>query len=153
MTDLKSRLQRDLTDSMRARNELTTSTLRMALAAVMNAEVAGNEAVILADAQVIDVLRSEVKKRAESAEIYAANGRAESAAKERAEMEILAVYLPAAMGDDELAAVVSEAVAAAAAAGNSGPRAMGGVIKAVKERVGSSVDGGRIAAAVKAALA
>ncbi len=153
MTTLKSRLQEDLTASMRHRDELTTSTLRMALAAVMNAEVAGAQAVVLSDDQVMAVLQAEGKKRAEAAEIYAGAGRAESAAKERAEFAVLEAYLPKAMSDDDLAVIVSDEVAAAAAMGNTGPKAMGLVIRAVRDRTAGAADGGKVAALVKAALA
>jgi uncharacterized protein len=149
---IKSRLQADLTASMKARDELTTSTLRMLRAAITNAEVAGAEAIDLTDDQAIAVLHSEAKKRSEAAEIYEQAGRAESAAKERAELAVIERYLPAAMSDDELQAIVAEEVAAAAAAGAEGQRALGQVIKAVRERVGAAADGSRIAAMVKSAL-
>ena len=124
----------------------------MALAAIMNAEVAGAQAVVLTDDQIINLLRSEVKKRAESAEIYAAAGRTELATKETQEMVIIETYLPAAMDAAALASIVAEEVANAAANGQEGARAMGAVIKAVKERVGAQADGSAIAAAVKSAL-
>jgi len=149
---LKETLQADLTAAIKASDDMLKSTLRMAIAAVMNAEVAGKEAVALTDDQVIKVLQSEAKKRLESAEIYEQNGRAEAAMKERAEAEILAKYLPAAIDDSALEAIVDEAVSAAAAAGNSGMKAMGIVVKAVREKVGSSADGSKIADLVKAAL-
>ncbi|HZI45787.1 MAG TPA: GatB/YqeY domain-containing protein [Ilumatobacter sp.] len=149
---IKSRLQTDLTASMKARDELTTSTLRMLRSAITNAEVAGAEAIDLTDDQAIAVLQSEAKKRAEAAEIYEKAGRAESAAKERAELTVIERYLPAAMSDEELEVIVAEEVAAATAAGAEGQRAMGQVIKAVRERVGAAADGSRIAAMVKAAL-
>ena len=152
MTSLKETLQADLTAAIKASDDMLKSTLRMAIAAVMNAEVAGKEAVALTDDQVIKVLQSEAKKRLESAEIYEQNGRAEAAVKERAEAEILAKYLPAAIDDAALEAIVAEAVSAAAAAGNSGMKAMGIVVKAVREKVGSSADGSKIADLVKAAL-
>lgn len=152
MTTLKSRIEADIPKAMKDGDELGKSTLRMILAAIKNAEVAGSEAVTLSDDQVINVLRAEVKKRAESAEIYEQAGRAESAAKERAEITVIERYLPAAMDADALAAVVAEAVAAAAANGQTGPKAMGAVIKSVKEKVGASADGAAIAAAVKSAL-
>lgn len=153
MTDsLKTRLQDDLTLAMKASDELTKSTLRMLLAAVMNAEVAGKEAVTLNDTQVIAVLRSEAKKRVESAEVYEQAGRAELADKEKAELSVIDKYLPAAMDEAALRAIVDEEVATAAAAGQSGPKAMGVIIKAVKERVGDAADGAAIAAAVKSAL-
>ena len=107
---LKARIQADISDAVRAGDELTKSTLRMALAAIMNAEVAGSEAVVLSDEQIINVLRSESKKRAESAEIYEQAGRTESAAKERGEIEIIERYLPAAMDADALNAIVAEEI-------------------------------------------
>jgi len=124
----------------------------MALAAIMNAEVAGAQATVLTDDQIINLLRSEVKKRAESAEIYTAAGRTELATKETQEMAIIETYLPAAMDAAALASIVAEEVTNAAANGQEGPRAMGAVIKAVKERVGAQADGSAIAAAVKSAL-
>jgi uncharacterized protein YqeY len=118
----------------------------------MNAEVAGSEAVELTDDQAIAVLQSEAKKRTEAADVYAEAGRDESAAKERAELAIIERYLPAAMSDDELEGIVDEEIAAAAANGAEGGKAMGMVIKAVRERAGASADGGRIAALVKSKL-
>lgn len=152
MATLKEQIKADLTVAMKERAEMVTSTLRMALAAIINAEVAGKEAVALSDDQVIDVIRSEAKKRAEAAEIYEQAGRNEAAIKERAEAGILHKYLPAAMDDSVLAGIVAEEVAATNTQGITGPKAMGVVVKAVRERVGSSADGSRIAAAVKAAL-
>lgn len=150
---VKARLQTDLTAAMKARDEVTLSTIRMVRAAIMNAEVAGDVAVELTDEQSIAVLQSEAKKRVEAAEVYEQAGRAESAAKERAELAVIERYLPAAMGDDELSAIVDGAIAAAAAAGAEGPKAMGQVIKAVRDQAGPTADGGRIAAMVKARLA
>lgn len=149
---LKITLQNDLNTAMKAGDEMTKSTLRMLISAVKNAEVAGKQAVDLSDPQVIDVLRAEAKKRAESAELYAGAGRNELADKERAEIVVIERYLPAAIDADALAAIVADEVAKAAAAGQSGPKAMGVVIKAVKERVGGGADGAAIAAAVKSAL-
>lgn len=149
---MKAQLKTDLTAAMKAGDELVKSTLRMALSALSNAEVAGDQAVELTDDQVVKILQGESKKRLEAAEVYAQAGRAEAAAKERAEAEVLAAYLPAAMGADELGAVVAEEVARAAAAGAAGMKAMGQVVKAVRERVGSGADGSMIADMVKAAL-
>jgi hypothetical protein len=152
VTSLKLQLKNDLTAAMKAGNDVAKSTLRMALSAITNAEVAGDEAVELTDDQVIKVLQSEVKKRTESAEVYEQAGRTEAAIKERAEAEVLSAYLPAALSDDELAGVVQEEVARAAAQGAEGMKAMGAVVKAVRERVGSGADGSKIADLVKAAL-
>jgi len=152
VTTLKDQIKTDLTEAMKQRDDTARETLRMVLSAISNAEVAGDEAVVLSDDQVTAVLRGEAKKRAEAAQIYADAGRGESADKERAELAVIERYLPAAMSDDALAAVVAEEVAKAAASGASGGKAMGQVVKAVRERVGASVDGGAIAAKVKAAL-
>ena len=147
---LKDQIRADLSAAMKARDEVRTATLRMAIAAIGKAEVAGDEAIQLADDAVLTLLATEIKKRNEAAEMYAQGGRDELATKERAEAEVLAGYLPAAMSDDELAAIVADEVAKVDVT-NAG-KAMGQVIKAVRDRAGQSADGGRIAAAVKAAL-
>ena len=152
MTTFKDRIKADITEAMKAREEAKLSTLRMVLSAIQNAEVAGDEAIVLTDDQTIKVLQSEAKKRAESAQIYADAGRTEAAAKERAELAVIEAYLPAAMSDDEVAAIVADEIAKAAAAGQTGGKAMGVVVKAVRDRVGSGADGGKIAALVKGAL-
>ena len=152
MTTLKDRIKSDITEAVKAREEAKLSTLRMVLSALQNAEVAGDEAIVLTDDQAIAVLRSEAKKRAESAQIYADAGRTDAATKERAEQAIIEAYLPAAMSDEDVAKIVAEEVANAAAAGATGGKAMGAVVKAVRERVGASADGGKIAALVKSAL-
>ena len=149
---VKERLQSDLTAAMKARDEVSLSTIRMLRSAISNAEVAGDTATELSDDDVVAVLQSEAKKRAESASVYEEAGRTELAAKERAELEVIERYLPAAMSDDELEAIVDAEVATAAAAGAEGGRAMGMVIKAVRERAGASADGARIAALVKSKL-
>jgi uncharacterized protein YqeY len=149
---IKARLQTDLATAIKARDEVVVSTIRMLRSAITNAEVAGSEAIELDEPQVEAVLRSEAKKRAEAADVYEQAGRLETAAKERAEQAVIEGYLPPAIGDDELQQIVSEELAAAAAAGEQGPKAMGGVIKAVRERVGASADGAKIAALVKSQL-
>ena len=150
---LKQQLHTDLTAAMKARESVATGTLRMVLAAVGVAEVAGDVAVELTDDQVLGVLQSEAKKRAEAAEVYRGAGRTELADKELAELAVIEAYLPAALSDDELQVLVDAAVAEAAAGGATGPKAMGAVIKAVREQAGASADGAKIAALVKAALA
>ena len=152
VTTFKERIKADISEAMKARDELKLSTLRMVLSAIQNAEVAGDEAIVLSDDQATAVLRAEAKKRAESAQIYADAGRADAATKERAECAVIEAYLPAAMSDDDVAKIVTEEVANAAAAGVTGGKAMGAVVKAVRERVGSGADGQKIAALVKSAL-
>ncbi|MBJ7397624.1 MAG: GatB/YqeY domain-containing protein [Ilumatobacteraceae bacterium] len=153
MTNLKDQLKADLTASMKARTEVETSTLRMTLAAIMNAEVAGDEAKELTNEQVQEVVRAEAKKRAESADIYKDAGRTEAETAERSELAILERYLPAAMSDADLEQIVDQEVAAAASSGLTGPKAMGGVVKAVRNRAGAGADGAKIANLVKSRLA
>jgi uncharacterized protein YqeY len=152
---LKEQLRADLTAAMKARDELVKATLRMTLTAIGNAEVAGTEARELSDAEVLQVITKEAKKRAESAEAFAAAGREELAAQERAEGEVLARYLPTQLDDDELTAIAREAVAQTAAelGERPGPRQMGQVMKKATAAVGGRADGRRVAAAVKALLA
>jgi uncharacterized protein YqeY len=154
VTTLKERLRADLTAAMKARDELLKSTLRMTLTAIGNAEVAGTEARRLDDDEVLKVITKEAKKRAESAEAFAAAGRDELAAQERAEGEILARYLPTQLTDDELAEIARTAVAEAAAelGEQPGPRQMGQVMKRATAAAAGRADGGRVAAAVKALL-
>ncbi|GAA0626425.1 GatB/YqeY domain-containing protein [Streptomyces crystallinus] len=153
MTTLKATLKDDLTTAMKARDELRSSTLRLTLTAIAKEEVAGKSARELSDEEVLTVIAKEAKKRREAAEAFDQGGRTESAAKERAEGEILDAYLPKQLTDDELNVIVAEAVAEAKAAGAEGPKAMGAVMKIVKPKVAGLADGGRVSAAVKSQLA
>ena len=152
MTNLKDQLKADLTASMKARNDVETSTLRMTLAAIMNAEVAGDEAKELTNEQVQAVVSAEAKKRAESADIYKEAGRVDAEAAERAELGILQKYLPAQLSDNDLEKIVEEQIAVAASSGLTGPKAMGAVVKAVRTHAGSGADGAKIANLVKSKL-
>lgn len=154
MSTLKEQLRADLTAAMKARDELVKGTLRMTLTAVGNAEVAGTEARQLSDDEVLRVIAKEAKKRAESAEAFAAAGREELAAQERAEGEVLARYLPSQLSDDELAAIARTAVdeTAAELGEQPGPRQMGQVMKRATAAAAGRADGGRVAAAVKSLL-
>ncbi len=155
MSTLKAQLRTDLTAAMKARDELVKSTLRMTLTAIGTAEVAGTEARELSDDEVLKVIAKEAKKRAESAEAFAAAGRAELAAQERAEGEVLDRYLPTQLSDGELAAIAATAVEETAAelGEKPGPRQMGQVMKRANAAAAGRADGGRVAAAVKALLA
>ncbi|MBS2536589.1 GatB/YqeY domain-containing protein [Catenulispora sp. NF23] len=150
MTALKEKLRADLTAAMKANDELVKATLRMALTAVGNEEVAGKEARALSDAEVVQVLTREAKKRREAAEAFETGGRPEQAAREKAEGEVLARYLPAQLSDEELAALVAQAIAET---GAEGPKGMGLVMKALNPKIAGRAEGGRVAAAVKSALA
>jgi uncharacterized protein YqeY len=151
MSELKDRLRADLTTAMKARDEVRSSTIRMVLTAITNAEVAGKEARQLSDDEVVGVLSSEAKKRREAAEAFADAGRAESAEKERAEAEVITEYLPAQLGPDEIAALVSEVVESTGARAE-GMRAMGKVMGALQPRVRGRADGSAVAAEVRKQL-
>lgn len=152
MSALKDQLQADLTTAIKSRDEVTAATLRMALTAITNEEVAGKEARQLSDEDVITVLGREGKKRRESAEAYDAAQRPELAGRERAELEVLARYLPQQLGEDEVRAIVDAAVAEVSASGATGGAAMGAVMKLVQPQVKGRADGGQVAGMVKAAL-
>lgn len=151
-TTLKQRLQEDLTAAIKGRDELRSATLRLTLSAVTTEEVAGKVARELSDDEVQKVIAREAKKRREAAEAFTQGGRGPQAERERAEGDVLAEYLPKPLTDDELAAIVGEAVKEAAAGGAEGPRAMGVVIKLVNPRIAGRADGGRVAAEVKRLL-
>lgn len=155
MSELSDRLQTDMVTAMKARDAATLSTLRMAIAAVKNEQVAGKEARVLSEVEVVGVLNREVAKRRDSAEAYTAGNRPELAAKELQEVEVLQRYLPTALSDSELDAIVAEEVSAAAASIGGAPtmKQMGLVIKAVNARAAGRAEGAKVAAKVKAALA
>ena len=150
MSTLEERLHDDLTESIRARDEVRSATLRMALTAAKNEAVSGTEARELSDAEVVTVLGREAKKRREAATAYDDAARPELAARERAELEVIEGYLPAQLDDTELAELVATAIVET---GADSPQAMGQVMKVLTPRVAGRADGGRVAAAVKAALA
>jgi uncharacterized protein YqeY len=149
VSDLKEQLRADLTTAMKARDELRTATLRMVLAAVSAEEVAGKEARRLSDDEVQGVLRREAKKRREAAEAFASAGRAEQAAREKAEGEVLAGYLPSQLEDADLAAIIADVVTRT---GASGIKDMGRVMGAAQGAVAGRADGSRVAAEVRRQL-
>lgn len=148
-TGLKATLQRDLTEAMRAQDKVRSATLRMALTAITNEEVAGKEARELAEDEVLKVLAKEAKKRREAAEAYSGAGRPELAQAEEAELAVLERYLPAQLDDAEIERLAREVVAELGVSGMAG---MGQVMKALTPRIAGRAEGGRVAAAVRAAL-
>ncbi|MEO8330592.1 MAG: GatB/YqeY domain-containing protein, partial [Candidatus Nanopelagicales bacterium] len=104
----------------------------------------------LSDDEVLKVLSRELKKRKEAATAFADAGKADRAKDELAEAAILEQYLPAQLSDDDLVALVTEAIAESGAAG---PQAMGAAMKTVQPKVSGRADGGRVAAEVKRQLA
>jgi uncharacterized protein len=151
MSALKDRLRSDLVTSIKARDELRSSTIRMVLSAITNAEVAGKEARELSDDDVIGVLSTEAKKRREAATAFADAGRTELSAKETAEAAVIAEYLPEQLGEAEIAQLVTTAIAQTGAAGE-GMRAMGKVMGVVSPQVKGRADGGAVAAEVRRQL-
>jgi uncharacterized protein YqeY len=152
MTSMKDRIQGDLTTAMKARDEVSSSTLRMVLTAVTNEEVSGKTARVLTDEDVVTVLGREAKKRKEAAEAYGAAQRPELAARERAELAVIEGYLPEQLSEDDVRAIVDAAVAQVTSTGASGGAAMGQVMKIVQPQVKGKADGGQVAALVKSAL-
>jgi uncharacterized protein YqeY len=154
MSELKSQLRADMTAAMKAKDTLRLATLRMLLAAIQNAEVAGPEARELSDAEVIVVLQKEAKKRSESAEVYTQAGRGELAANEHAEARIIDEYLPTQLSDAEVADVADTAIAQVAErlGERPGMRQMGQVMKAATAIAEGRADGSRLSAAIKARL-
>ena len=146
---MKEQLQSDLTDAMRAKDDVRRSTLRMALTAITNEEVAGKQARELSDDDVVGVLTRELKKRKEAATAYSDAGQPQRAEAELAEAAVLEEYLPAQLDDAEVTELVAGAIAEL---GVSGPGAMGQVMKAVRPATAGRVDGGRLAAEVKRQL-
>jgi uncharacterized protein YqeY len=146
---LKGRLEEDMRAAMKARDELVTSTLRMAITAVRTAEVAGTAARELTDDEVLAVLTKEAKKRREAATAFADAGRAEQADKERAEEQILERYLPSQLSEQELTDLVGQAIAGG---GFAGAKSMGPAMKAAQAAVAGRAEGGRVAAEVRRQL-
>ncbi len=151
MTQLKDRLRADLTTSIKSRDEVRTSTLRMVLTAVTNAEVAGKQTRELSDDDVLGVLTSEAKKRREAAEAFDGAGRTEMAAKERAEAVVIADYLPEPLSEADVVALVTATIAELGV-GDDGMRAMGRVMGVVTPQVKGRADGGAVAAEVRRQL-
>ena len=147
---LKEKLQADLTDAIRSRNEEVSGTVRMLLAAITNEEVAGKAAKVLTDAEIITVLSREVKKRREAVEAYTQAKRDDLAGKEKAEAAVIANYLPEQLSEDEIKKLIQAAIAETDA---KGPAGMGLVMKVLQPKIAGKADGGVVSGLVKAALA
>jgi uncharacterized protein YqeY len=150
MTQLKAQLKSDLTTAMKARDELSTATLRMLLTAISTEEVSGASARELSDEEVLKVIGREAKKRREAAEAFQAAGRAEQASRELDEQAVLNRYLPSQLSDAELSTLVADAVRES---GATEPRQMGQVMKLLAPRVAGRADGKRLSDEVRRQLA
>jgi uncharacterized protein len=147
---LKEKLQADLTEAIRSRNEVVSGTVRMLLAAITNEEVAGKAAKVLTDAEIITVLSREAKKRREAVEAYTQAKRDDLAGKEKAEAAVIANYLPEQLSEDEIKKLIQAAIAETDA---KGPAGMGLVMKVLQPKIAGKADGGVVSGLVKAALA
>ena len=147
---LKEKLQADLTEAIRSRNEVVSGTVRMLLAAITNEEVAGKAAKVLTDAEIITVLSREAKKRREAVEAYTQAKRDDLAGKEKAEAAVIANYLPEQLGEVEIKKLIADAIAETDA---KGPAGMGLVMKVLQPKIAGKADSGVVSGLVKAALA
>src|SRR5216117_3987606 len=147
---IQERIDSDLKESMHAKNASKVGVLRMLKSALTYAAIAksGSEAE-LSDADAVQVIRKQVKQRQDSIESFEKGGRAELAAKEKEELSILQSYLPQAMGADEIAKVVREAIAEVGATSKA---QMGVVMKALQGKVGGRADGKTLSAEVQKQL-
>ncbi len=146
---LKEKLQADLTEAIRGRDEVKSGTIRMLLSAITNEEVAGKAAKVLTDAEIITVLSRETKKRREAVEAFTAAKRDDLANKEKAEAAVIAQYLPEQLSEAEIKKMIADAIAETNAAG---PAGMGLVMKVLQPKIAGKADGGVVSALVKAAL-
>jgi uncharacterized protein len=146
---LKERLQGDLTEAIRSRDELRSGTIRMVLTAITNEEVSGKSARVLADAEIITVLSREAKKRREAADAFKDAGHADRSERETSEGRVITEYLPEQLSEDEVKKIIADAITET---GASGPAGMGLVMKAIQPKVAGKADGGVVSGLVKAAL-
>ena len=145
---LKERITEDMKTAMRARDAKRLSAIRMLLAAMKQVEV--DKRIELTDADVVAIAEKELKKRRDSITQYQAAKRDDLAANEQFEVDVLSAYLPQQADDAEIEAVIAQAVAAA---GVTGPAAMGKVMAAVKAKLAGRADMTKLSALVKARLA
>ena len=146
---LKERLQSDLTEAIRSRDELRSGTIRMVLTAITNEEVSGKSARVLADAEIITVLSREAKKRREAADAFKDAGHADRSQRETDEGKVITEYLPEQLSEADVKKIIADAIAET---GASGPAGMGVVMKAIQPKVAGKADGGTVSSLVKAAL-
>ena len=150
MATLRERLDADLKDAMRSKNELTTSVLRMLKSSIKYKEVEPGATGPLDEAAIQQVIGTLIKQRRDSVEQFKNGGRPELAEKEESEIAVLQNYLPKQLTPDELGAEVQAAIASV---GAKGPKDMGAVMKAVQPKVAGRAEGRAVSEAVKTALA
>ena len=146
---IKERLRADLTQAIRGHDVITSSTIRMVLTAITNEEVAGKQARVLSDDEVITILSREAKKRREASEAFESAGRADRAALEMAEGLVIATYLPEQLHIDDIKKMIADAISLT---GAGGPADMGRVMGVVKPLIAGKADGSLVSTLVKEAL-
>jgi uncharacterized protein len=144
---LRDSIANDMREAMKAREQVRVGTLRMLMAAVKNTEV--EKLHELSDDEVIEVISREAKRRRESIEAFEKGGRSDLVEKEAAELAVLEAYLPERLSDEELGALVDQAIAET---GASTPKQMGEVMKALMPKLRGRADGAQVSALVKARL-
>ena len=147
---LKEKLQTDLTSSMRNRDEVRSSTIRMILTSIKNEEVSGKEVRELNESELITVLSREAKKRREAAEAFDQAGAKDRAETERAEGAIIAEYLPKQLSEVEVKELIESAIKET---GANSPAQMGLVMKNLQPKIAGKADGALVSSLVKASLA
>ncbi|EHY30736.1 GatB/YqeY domain-containing protein [Sutterella parvirubra] len=147
MVMIKDRIREDMKAAMRSHDAARLSTIRLLLAAIKQREI--DEQIEAGDEDVLAVIGKMVKQRRDSVEQYRSGGREDLAANEQAEIDVLSTYLPQQLSDEEVAAIVEEAVAEV---GMTGMAAMGKVMSVVKPRVNGRADLGKVSALIKARL-
>jgi uncharacterized protein YqeY len=146
-TSLKERITEDMKNAMRAKDTQRLGAIRLLLAAIKQKEV--DERITVDDGAVLGIVEKLIKQRNDSIEQFAKAGRADLAAKEKDERELLRGYLPQQMSDAELSAAVDAAVAES---GATGPQAMGKAMALLKPRIAGRADMGKASALVKQRL-
>lgn len=144
---IKDRIREDMKAAMRSHDAARLSTIRLLLAAIKQREI--DEQIEAGDEDVLAVIGKMVKQRRDSVEQYRSGGREDLAANEQAEIDVLSTYLPQQLSDEEVAAIVEEAIAEV---GMTGMAAMGKVMSVVKPRVNGRADLGKVSALIKARL-
>lgn len=146
-SELKIRISDDMKAAMRAKEKERLGVIRLIMAAIKQREV--DERIELDDAQVLAVLDKMLKQRRDSIDQYSSAGRDELAAKEQFEVELIQQYMPSALSEEELDALIKDAVAAT---GASSMKDMGKVMAELKPKVQGRADMGQISQKVKAAI-
>lgn len=142
-------IRQDMTDAMKARDEVRLRSLRAVIAATQQAQAAGPSSVELTDDEVKAIISTQVKQRIEAADAFDSGGATDRADAERAEMKVLSEYLPARLTDEELEELVT---ASLSEGGWTAKSDMGTAMKAINEKVDGRADGKAVAQLVKSKL-